>query len=134
MPLEDYFRIVSRDAQVLHFELTGFWSEEVVAEIREPFLGTFREAVDGFRGRPFLILADLSGLSVLPPAGKVLVADTMAYAMERGLHRAIDVLPKVVTKLSVEGAAGQTGQGDFRTVVSSLEEATALLSELRREL
>ena len=61
MDIAEHFEIVSLTKHVLHIEIKGFWSDQVVDEIGDLFLTRVKKAIDKIstRGR-FILLVELS--------------------------------------------------------------------------
>ena len=133
MPLQDYFRVISASNRVLHFELKGFWNQDVVQNRGEEFVSAFKSAVDQMNGR-FVALADASDFKPYTAEAKRLVGETMQYARQKGLHKAVEVLPDAVSQLSVKEAASSTGKDDFRIVVNNVLDAKNKAQTLAKEL
>lgn len=134
MKVTDYFEVVSTKDRVFHLRLKGLWTDEVVAQITTPFLKRFKEVVDMMQGRQFLVLADTTEFRPPSQKTKAAIGQAMKYAREHNLYKTIEVLPSAVTRLAIQQAAQETGNDDFRIVVSSVEEGWAEINRLKQHL
>lgn len=134
MKITDYFEVVSTSDRVFHFRMKGFWTDALVAQISTQFLRQFNEAVDSMRGRRFLALADLTGLKPPSEKTKESIAQAMRYARDHSLYKTVEVMPSAVTRIAVRQAAEESGNDDFRVVVSSVDEGWAEISKMKRYL
>lgn len=134
MNYADYFEVVSTNDRVFHFRLKGFWSDEVMVELEKPFLTQFFQSVDSMSGQSFVTLADTTVFKTPSHKAKEAMGKAMKYARYHSLYRTVEVMPSALMKLAVKQAAQQSGEDDFRVVVSSVEEGRAKINELKKEL
>ncbi|MCP4896878.1 MAG: hypothetical protein GY906_07870 [bacterium] len=132
--ISDYYNIVSIDDHVIHDELKGFWSDQIIDEIGPEFLKLWEDAVKSFNGRPFITLTDWSDCSVMTDKAKEYLAKAMTIFKQHNGRNVVEVVPKTTTRLSIEAAARNAGAPTFRTVVTSLSEALDLVKKLKDEL
>jgi hypothetical protein len=129
------FEVVSVGDHVVHAAMRGFWSDSNIETLGREFLARFGLAVDRAASEgPFVVLADLSELEVLTPRGREYLAQAMTYAQERGLIKAVEVIPNAITALSVTEAAELSGHMGFRVIVRTLDEAWPLVESLKQEM
>ncbi|MEI8306008.1 MAG: hypothetical protein WCF99_02970 [Chloroflexales bacterium] len=134
MKITDYFEVVSTNDRVVYVRLKGFWTDALVAQISTQFLKQFNEAVDSMRGKRFLTLADLTELKPPSEKTKESIAQAMRYAKDHNLYKTVEVMPSAVTRIAVRQAAEETGNDDFRVVVSSVDDGWAEISKMKRFL
>ncbi len=135
MDATKYFRIISSTKGLMHFEMMGFWSDEVVDQIGGAFLSRLKEAItEASSPGKFIVLADFTDLAVLSQKARVVLSQAMAHAKEHGLLKGVEVVPSAITALSIREAAELTGKDDFRVVVKTLEEAESVVEKLKQEL
>jgi hypothetical protein len=134
MDISDYFVVVSTNDGVVHFQLKGFWSEKVAAEIGQEFVKQFKEAIDKMRGQKYFALVDVTEFKTPSPEANELLAQSMKYANQYNLQKAVEVLPSAVLKLSLKDAERQSGESGFRIMVSSVEEGWAEIDKMKKEL
>ena len=73
MDATKYFRIISVTKGVMHFEMMGFWSDEVVDQIGGAFLSRLKEAIaEASSAGKFIVLADFTDLNVLSQKARCL--------------------------------------------------------------
>ncbi len=128
------FRIVSDTDRVIHVEILGFWSDEMLDESSDRYFELFTKAVDRQNGQPFLVLADLSNTPFITEHGIEFMVRAMKYAHGHGLYKSVQVLPRAMTRMGVSQAAAKVDDPGFRTVVPSLSKGFTLINELKREL
>ncbi len=133
MNKEEYFKIISTDNSVLHIEWKGFWNDDIAHELGKYFVNEIKEAVTNFNGERFIVLADFSELKVLTDITKEYLAQGMKYTLDNGLIKGVEILSSTLSKMSVKGAARQTGEDDFRIIVENLEEAQSVIGELKEK-
>ena len=135
MDVARYFRIAAVSGHVLHLEMKGFWSDEVVEQIQSDVMLQFNEAAaEVLQEGPYIVLADLSHLEVLSQKGRAFLSNAMKHAKEHGMYKAVEVVPNAITRLSTREAAETSGKDDFRTLTKSLDEAAPIVDELARQL
>lgn len=134
MDIAEYFEVVSTNDRVFHFRLKGFWTDKVAEQIGERFLSLFKNAVDSMDGEKFLALADTSEFKPPYSKAKAAITQTMKYAREHNLHKSVEFMPSAVTQVAVRLAARESGEDDFRVVVTSMEDARAEINRLKQEL
>jgi hypothetical protein len=132
--INEYFEIKSTADRVIHFELRGFWSDEVIAAIEDEFLQQFQEVVLAYDGQSFLVLADLTKFRTPSQQAQELVAKGIKFARENNLLKTIQVMPSALVQMAIRQSAKQTGRDDFRIVVTSVEEGWQKIEVLRRML
>jgi hypothetical protein len=133
--LSKYFRIVSSDDRVLHIEISGFWSDEVIDEVGDIFFSRFTDAVDEISSEgPFILLVDLSHMAVMTPQAKDLAGKSMVYSRTHGQYKAVEVIPKALVSVGVTESAYLAGSAHLRIVVKSLEQGEEVIAGLRREM
>lgn len=133
MNKEEYFKVVSTNESVLHIEWKGFWYDNIAQELGKYFVNEIKEAVKSFNGEKFIVLADFSDLRVLTDITKDYLAQGMKHTLDNGLIKGVEILSSTLSKMSVKGAAKQTGEEDFRIIVENLEEAQSVIAELKEK-
>ena len=134
MDTSDYFEVVSTQDRVFHFRLKGFWTAEVAAQAGVQFLTIFNEVVESMGGKKFLILADNTDFKSPSKEVKEAMTQSMKYARERNLYKAVEVTPSALGRLGIQQAAEELDKDDFRIVVTSVEEAWEKINELKQSL
>ena len=132
--VSDYYRIISVEDNVIHAELMGFWSDEVIEQFGSEIQTMFREAVVSLGGKRFILLADWSGSPVFGPRAEEHLAESMRIFKQHNGYRVIEVVPRALVRIGLRKAADQTGEDDFRIEVKTLAEAHEVIRELKQEL
>ncbi len=130
----EHFKIVSSVGKVLHIEIKGFITDEIVDVIREPILSEFSRAAFAFVGKPWIILVDMSDFRPSSKKGQMLLSSIMKLAQTSGLYHAVEIIPSALTRLSMHSSANYAGHESFRTVVESMEEAHKAVAEKQRDM
>ena len=134
MDISSYFNVIAIEDRVLHVELTGFWSDQVMEQLSPEIQAAFEKAVLSFGGKKFILLADWSGCPVFgPKAEKHLTESMMIFKRHNGL-KVVEVVPKTLIRIGLRRAAIQTGEDDFRIVVSTIAEAQEVIERLDQDL
>jgi hypothetical protein len=63
--IADYYQVVSIQENVIHVEIKGFWSDNIIDEIGPEFVKIYENAVKSLGGKRFITLADWSTCPVL---------------------------------------------------------------------
>lgn len=132
--IDDYYRIVSIQDNVIHVEIRGFWEDRIIDQIGPEFIALYENAVKQFQGKRYITLADWSTCPVL---GKKMIeyfSKAMLVVKRNNGYKVVEIIPKALAQLGVKAAAEQTGKDDFRIVVSSLAEAQKVIAQLKQEL
>lgn len=132
--IDDYYRVISVQDNVVHVEIKGFGDDRIIDQIGPQFLALYENAVKQCRGKRFITLADWSTCPVL---GKKMIeyfSKAMLILKRYNGYKVVEVIPKALAQIGVKTAAEQTGKDDFRIVVSSLAEAQKVIEQLKREL
>ncbi|MBT3602962.1 MAG: hypothetical protein HN521_07830 [Candidatus Latescibacteria bacterium] len=105
MDLSDFFEIRSLEDSVFHFKLKGLWTDEVSDQIEEQYLQMWKEAVDSMQGERFIVLADTQEFKPPYQRAKLLIAESMKYAVEHNLYKSVEVMPSAIMRLAIQQAA-----------------------------
>ncbi len=132
--IDDYYRIVSIQGNVIHAELKGFWSDKIVDEIGPEFLRIHEDAIKSLNGKRFVILADWSTCPVLGIRAIHYLTQAMMIVKDYHGYKVVEVIPSAVARLGVKTAADHTGKDDFRIVAESIDEGRRIVERLSREL
>ncbi len=132
--ISDYYNIVSIEDRVIHDEMKGFWSDQVIDQIGPEFLKLWEDAVTSLGGKPFITLTDWSACPVMTDKAKEYLAKAMTILKQHNGLKVVEVVPKQTTRFSIQAAARQAGEDDFRIVVATLSEALDLVKELEKDL
>jgi hypothetical protein len=132
--VSDYFRVVSIQDNVIHIELKGFWSDQVIEEYGPEIQRAFGEAIMSLGGKRFILVADWSGSPVFGTKAQGHLAQSMTLFKEHNGYKTIEIVPKALVRIGLKQAAAQTGEDDFRVVVSTHAEAQEVLERLKSEL
>lgn len=134
MDISSYFEIVSIEDRLLHVELKGFWSDQVMERLSPEIQAAFEKAVIGFGGKRFILLADWSGCPVFGPKAEKHLTESMNIFKRHNGYKVVEVVPKTLVRIGLRKAAIQTGEDDFRIVVSTLAEAREVIERLDQDL
>ncbi|GAK55130.1 hypothetical protein U27_01961 [Candidatus Vecturithrix granuli] len=132
--IDNYYRVVSIQGNVIHVEIKGFWDDRIIDQIGPEFLRLYENAIKQLHGKRFITLADWSTCPVL---GKKMIdyfSKAMLLVKRYNGHKVVEVIPKALAQIGVKAAAEQTGKDDFRIVVTSLAEAQKAIEQLKQEL
>ena len=132
--VSDYFRVVSVKDNVIHIELKGFWSDEVIEQFGPTIQAGFRKAVLSLKGKKFILVADWSGSPIFGPRAEEHLAESMTIFKQHNGYKVVEVVPKALVRIGLQKAAAQTGEDDFRMVVKNFTEARKVIEELKQEL
>ncbi|MEP3127660.1 MAG: hypothetical protein ABJO42_13245 [Ekhidna sp.] len=134
MQLSEYFKVISTNDHVLHFELKNFWDKKFTEELGATFFAEFKNAVDSFDKEKFIALADLSGFGVPSNEAKEYIGKGMKYALENNLYKSVEIIPKTISKMGIDQAAKKSVQDDFRVVSKDKSDALRIVEDLKREI
>lgn len=94
-----------------------------------------RAAVDSYRGRSHLFLADMRGLLPLAPAEAAQMGESIAYSRRRGTILCVHLSDSAIVRLQASRLVREVSVQDTMTVdVVSLEEAELALDDARRHI
>ena len=134
MSASDYIRLVSIKDNVIHIELDGFWSDQVIDQFGPEMQAVFENAVLSLRGKRYILLADWSGSPIFGRKAEAHVTQSMVIFKKYHGYKVVEVAPKTLLKMGLKKAAAQTEKDDFRIVVSTLAEAHEVIERLKREM
>jgi hypothetical protein len=129
-----YFRIISAENNVVHVEHRGSWTDEVIEQMGDEFFRLWKNAIDSMGGERFIVLADVSGFQAVGPKLKEYLTRCMSYAQTHNLWKSVEVISRAQAQVGVKDAALETGENDFRIVVTSLAQAQKVIEKLKEEL
>jgi hypothetical protein len=132
--VSDYFRVVSIEGNILHIELKGFWSDEVIEQFGPAIQKGFRKAVLSLKGKRFILVADWSGSPVFGSRAEEHLAESMTIFKQHNGYKVVEIVPKALVRIGLKKAAAQTGEDDFRIVVKNLAKARKVVEELKQDL
>jgi len=132
--VSDYFEVVSIEENVLHIELKGFWSDEVIEQFGPTIQAGFRKAVVSLKGKRFILLADWSGSPIFGPRAEEHLAESMMIFKQHNGYKVVEIVPKALVRIGLQKAAAQTGEDDFRIVVKNFTEAREVVEELKQDI
>ncbi len=133
MNTRDYFRIISSIGRVLHVEIKGFISDEIIDDIKEPILNEFNHAIFAFGGKPWIILVDMREFRPTSKKGRQLLSAMMKRSQENGLYHAVEIVPSALTRLSLHSSANSAGFESF-SIVESMDEALRVVADKQKTL
>ena len=134
MEIDDYFKIISIKDHVLHLEIKGFWSDDVIDEVGPEFLRLYREAVDSFKNSKFVMINDSTDFKTPTEKARQYLIEAVNYGFQHGLYKAVQIIPHSVIKLAEKMAAKKREKNDLREVVSTIDEAFQKVEEIKKEL
>lgn len=134
MDVSKYFEIVSAKDRVIHVEHRGNWTNAVINQMGDEFFRLWKEAVDSMGGERFIVLADVSNFETVNPKLQKYLTRVMSYALTHNMYKTVEVIAKAQAQIGIKDAALDTGQPDFRILVTSLESATKKVEKLKKEL
>ena len=132
--ISEYFRLVSVNDNVIHIELKGFWSDDVMDQFSEEILGTVTRAYESLRGKRPILLADWTESPIFGSKAEEHLAESVKVFKQYNGYKVIEVVPKTLVKMGLRKVAAQTGEEDFRIAVNTLAEAWDVIEELQKDL
>lgn len=130
------FTVISAKDRVFRFRLEGFFDDDYLDEWEEEIVRQYTEATLLFKGEPFINFVDLRELKPLTKRGQFLVERLMKISKDNNLYFSINIKnPKSpIAEMGIHAAGTKTDTNSYRRIVSSLEEAEAILEEKLEEL
>ena len=132
--VEDVFQVKQASEGVFRFKLSGFLDEERIPSVAPRIEDLYCHCVDGFRGQPFVVVADLRDLRVLTEEGEQMVRRLMRYGRTRGLYWSINISPSALTRMGLKNAAVFTDTEKLRSYVPDEPAAHTLLKQKLAEI
>jgi hypothetical protein len=128
------FKIVNRPMlRTITVQMSGYISEEEATRAE----AEFRRAVDGYRGKPYLVLADGRGQKPTSAAVAEILQRTIHYGRAHGTACCVHLYDSAIARLQAARLAREVMGGTDDTVtveVISTEEADQVLKEERQRL
>jgi hypothetical protein len=134
MDVSEYFRIVSAEDNVIHFEHRGNWTDQVIEQMGDEFFRQWKEAVDSMGGERFIVLGDISNFTAVGPKLQEYLTRGMSYALEHNMYKAVEVISRAQAQIGVKDAAMKTERPGFRVFATSLAKAQEIVEKLKEEL
>ena len=134
MSIDEYFKIVSTEGNLLHIELKNFWSDDIVDEIGPEFLKLFKQAVDSYNNSKFIIINDTSQMKAPTQKAREYLIEAVNYGLEHGLYKAVQVVPDTVYEVAEKMAAKKKQEHESMIVAPNLIEAFKIVGRIKVEL
>lgn len=136
MDHQGQFTVISAKDRVFRFRLEGFLDDDFLDEREEEIVRQYTEATLSFKGEPFINVVDLRDLKPLSKRGQLLVERLMKISKDNNLYFSINIrnAKSIIAELGIHAVGEKTETNSYRWIVSSMEEAEAILKEKLKEL